>query len=267
MLVNGVAAGLDGGYPSTDMTSVTVYDAGLAGTVSFSPTYTGGTPTDGGSNATVTTQKWVGYPNPSNGTQFVLETAGADVPVISGDSLYFSIQTGSLLKPVQDAVVSVGLYTSASALIAEDTSPVRVGSTKYWKLDVPSSFSSYTNAKVRITFTSVYNSVNYNFDDFKYLLLERNYEGEYFDGYTRLGGWLVDGVNTISDYRWLDPANPNASFSVYTANYQKTKNVIKRLIPSILPASELVTSGTVYSNVIPTSNLKYTVTYNNIPGL
>jgi hypothetical protein len=161
----------------------------------------------------------------------------------------------------------VGLYTSASALIAEDTSPVRVGSTKYWKLDVPSSFSSYTNAKVRITFTSVYNSVNYNFDDFKYLLLERNYEGEYFDGYTRLGGWLVDGVNTISDYRWLDPANPNASFSVYTANYQKTKNVIKRLIPSILPASELVTSGTVYSNVIPTSNLKYTVTYNNIPGL
>lgn len=267
MLVNGVAAGIDGGYPSSSMSGVTVYDAGLAGTSSFSPTYTGGTPTDGGSNATVTTQKWVGYPNPSDGTQFILETAGADVPVIYGDSLYFSIQTGSLLKPVQDAVVSVGLYTSASSLITQDLIPVNLGSTKYWKLDVPSSFASYTNAKLRITFTSVYNSVNYNFDDFKYLLLERNFEGEYFDGNTRLGGWLVDGVNTISDYRWLDPANPNASFSVYTANYQKTKNVIKRMIPSILPATELVTSGTVYSNVIPTSNLKYTITYNNVPGL
>lgn len=267
MLVNGVAAGLDGGYPYTDMASAVSYEAGSAGTASFSSTLEGGSASAGGTNASPVNEKWVNYPNPSNNTQFILETAGADVPVISGDILYFSVQTGNLLKPIQTAVVSVGLYTSGGVLIAQDPHPITIGSVNYWKLEVPSTYSSYTNAKLRITYTSVVNGVNYNYDDFSYLLLERNYEGEYFDGNTKLGGWLVDGVNTISDYRWLDPASPNASFSVYTANYQKTKNVIKRMLPSILPASELVTTGTVYSNVVPTSNLKYTISYNNIPGI
>lgn len=269
MLTNGVAAGIDGGSPLSS--SIISYDAGTVG-ASYSPgDLDGGTPSSSGGSSTVTTQKWVSYPNPTNNTQVVLETAYADVPVIAGDHLYFSIQTGNLLKNTQDAVVSVSLYTTggtaSGTLIAVDTTAVIVNAVHYWKLEVPETYTTYTNAVLSIKYASNKNGISYTSDDFKYLLMERNFEGTYFDGDTVLGGWLVDGGTSISDYRWLDPANPSKSFSVYTANFQKTKNVIKRLISHILPASELITSGTAYSNRTPTANLKYTITHNNIPGI
>jgi hypothetical protein len=269
MQVNGVAAGIDGGSPLS--TSVITYDASTVGS-SYSPGgLDGGTPSSSGSSSTVTTQKWVSYPSPSNVNNVVLETAYADVPVIAGDVLYFSIQTGNSLKKTQDSVVSVSLYTTggtaSGTLIVTDTVPVIVDAVHYWKLVVPETYTTYTNAVLSINFASNKNDMGYVPEDFKYLLMERNFEGTYFDGDTILGGWLVEGGTSISDYRWLDPANPTKSFSVYTANFQKTKNVIKRMISHILPASELITSGTAYSNVTPTANLKYTITHNNVPGI
>lgn len=269
MLENGVAAGLEGGFPESP-TSIVTYDAETVG-ASYGSTIDGGSPTFSGGPSSISTQKWVSYPNPTNETHVVLETAYADVPIIAGDALYFSVQTGNPLKPVQDAIVSVSLYTTggtaSGTLIATDTSSVTVNAIHYWKLEVPESYTTYTNAVLSINFESVKNGINYTYDDFEKLLMERNYEGIYFDGDTILGGWLVDGGTSISDYRWLDPANPSKSFSVYTANFQKTKNVINRLISHILPASELITSGTAYSNRTPTTNLKYTITHNNIPGI
>lgn len=94
------------------------------------------------------------------------------------------------------------------------------------------------------------------------LLLEKNYIGSYFDGNTVRGGW-VTGNPSISDFRWL--GTENNSFSVYSENYQKTASVVSRLLPSLLPVTRLVTSGTVYSNRL-VNVTTYTLSYNYIPG-
>ena len=111
-------------------------------------------------------------------------------------------------------------------------------------------------------------------ETFKYMLLERAANGQYFDGNTSFGGWLVDG-NTISDYRWYNPAAPNGAspglaienFSVYNSNYQKTRAVASRFLTNLLPVTQL-TTGTdpVYSNgTVP--NPEWSITFNHIPGV
>jgi hypothetical protein len=80
------------------------------------------------------------------------------------------------------------------------------------------------------------------------LLLEKNYIGSYFDGSTRRGGVVRQG-GSIFDHRWLQPANPNNSFSIYTENYQKTRFVTTRLLQTMLPVTNVVPIGTtLFSN-------------------
>lgn len=111
-------------------------------------------------------------------------------------------------------------------------------------------------------------------ETFKYMLLEHVANGQYFDGNTSFGGWLVDG-NTISDYRWYNPVAPNGAspglpienFSVYNSNYQKTRAVASRFLTNLLPVTQL-TTGTdpVYSNgTVP--NPEWSITFNHIPGV
>lgn len=300
--VNGVQTGLDGGSPYSEVNASFTFDVsdgvddpsvGWNETTDAWDDYTGdmqpngyidGYLFDGGLPSSVgpdliegTTQKWVGYVDPVSGEYKVLETLGADIPVIGGDTLYFSVQSSTAGKPIQESIVSVNLYTAGGVsegdLIVSDQHYHEINGIRYWGLTVSASVSTYTNATLSIVFDHTIdgNTNEIFYEDFTNVLLERNYIGEYFDGNTRLGGWLVDENNSISDFRWYNPGNPNqsvadASFSVYSANYQKTKAVVQQLLPSILPVTELLTSGIVYSNRPVTENLKYTVTYDNIPG-
>jgi len=109
---------------------------------------------------------------------------------------------------------------------------------------------------------------------FNSMLLERAANGNYFNGDTSFGGWLVDG-NTISDYRWYNPAVPNGAspglaienFSVYNSNYQKTRAVANRFLTNLLPVTQLTTgTAPVYSNgTVP--DPEWDITFNHIPGV
>jgi phage tail-like protein len=109
---------------------------------------------------------------------------------------------------------------------------------------------------------------------FNSMLLERATNGNYFNGNTSFGGWLVDG-NTISDYRWYNPAAPNSAsagsaienFSVYNSNYQKTRAVANRFLTNLLPVTQLTTgTAPVYSNgTVP--DPEWDITFNHIPGV
>jgi hypothetical protein len=102
------------------------------------------------------------------------------------------------------------------------------------------------------------------------LLLEKNNVGNYFDGNTVEGGWIVDENGSVSDFQWLNPADPGATapnidFSVFNSNFQKTKAVINRLQADVLPITELGDTGVFYSNRTAVSST-YEIIYNYMPG-
>lgn len=65
------------------------------------------------------------------------------------------------------------------------------------------------------------------------------FAGEYFDGDTVTGGWLQTPTLTdeIRDHRWGD-AGAHISFSYYTSDYQRTRNVVDRVLPSLIPVTQ-----------------------------
>jgi hypothetical protein len=437
--VNGVAAGIDGGYPSSSYGGV-VYDNGNASTSAFTtPPLDGGTPSTVLTSATPTTQSWLNFsPEGTTGTS-ILETGGityavsnavyssassgtftyttttphnftngdlVDITGVSpsgynkskqsvivlsttsfktiaqgnspgtfstsgkayksysyvnatgGETFYFSINVPgavSGVKDVQGAIKSVSFWTAGGAAnppeisissasyssfygtttyntttphgfvtgqtvavtgvtpsdydhtsqvvassptqfyfiyftagvayssggtavgreIVTDVTPQVFGSTKYWRLEIPSTVTSYRQLTLSIEYYNVFQGQSISYNDFAYTLLERDYIGTYFDGNTVEGGWLLSGLSTgsISDYRWL--GEKDNSYSVYSTNWKKTQQVVSRFLQSILPVPELLTSGTLYSNgyykntsnvISKTPTYKYAVTYDVIPG-
>jgi len=362
---NGVAAGIDAGYPSSSYSGV-IYDNGSASTSAFtSPPLDGGTPSSVLTSATPTTQSWVNFSPAGNTGTSILETGGitytvsnavyssasagtftytTSVPhnftsgdlvditgvtpngynkakqsvivlsttsfktiaqgstpgtfstagkasksysyvnVIGGETFYFSTSipgSASGVKDVQGAIKSVSFYptggagASLSTAIVTDTVPQVFGSTNFWRLEIPSNITTYTQATLSIEYYNSFKGQSISYDDFAYALLERDYIGTYFDGNTVEGGWLLSGLSTgsISDYRWLGAKNN--SYSVYSANWKKTQQVVSRFLQSVLPVPELLTSGTLYSNgyykdtsnvISKTPTYKYAVTYDVIPG-
>jgi len=264
----------DAGAPSSTLFSLQL-DAGTASTATFTTSYSGGTPSSTGGTL-VGDELWSYDPDLSSGGSLnVLQTMSGYIPVIGGDTLYFSVQSG-LESPAQNSITKVELYSggpyggASATLIASQSTPTTVGGIKYWGLTVPDTVTSYTNVYLAVFQTAVVDAPQH----FNRMLLERAVGGVYFDGNTTLGGWLVDG-NTISDYRWYNPAAPNGAspglpienFSVYNSNYQKTRAVVTRLMPQLLPVTELTNgTSTVYSNgSIPSP--RWAITYNHIPGV
>jgi len=286
---SGVASGLDGGEP-TVANSVIAYDSGVLGD-SQTVVYSGGsTPNETLSSGVATTERWSSFPDPIDTTYTYLETASTASPgspkyikVIGGDILYFSISVPpetDVAAYIQESINSVSLYApggasggSAGLITTDSTAQIYAGKS-YWRLEVPSSVTSYTDAVLSIRFANSVGSVSISYNDFQYALLERDYIGEYFDGNTSRGGWLIGSTGSISDYRWKGTAND--SESVYSSNWAKTQNVIDRLLQFIIPVTESISSGTLYSNGYykNTSNViskiptyKYVITYDNIPGV
>lgn len=290
--------------PNLEVVVAGLLDAGLASTVSFSstteggsspsvpytePDISGGTPSATGGTGLITaeqTPSWTFEPDPtSGGSVSILQTYAAppDPPVPSpprpdylrvktGDTLYFSMQKDPS-SGVQDQIIRVRLMRdtgSGVVAIATATTPIKIAGINYWTLSVANGFTNYVNA---FLFVDMPSTIDIE-EDIGEMLLEREIGGKYFDGYTSLGGWLVDS-DTISDYRWYDEDFPDTSidsnrtdaFSVYNSNYSKTRAVVHRMLPSYLPITELTTgTATIYANsVIP--NPKWHVTFNHIPGV
>lgn len=95
--------------------------------------------------------------------------------------------------------------------------------------------------------------------ELKYLLVERNRIGNYFDGSFANGGWISNPAGTArtGDYNWSsegeNSGNPFDSISVYTEDYQRTRSVLSNVFNFLLPV---------------TLTDYYTVTsYNAIPGM
>lgn len=245
--------------------------------------FDGGSPSDiGFIPITGSKQSWVGFPDPENGEYSVLETLYAEIPVKANDVFYFSIQAYDNDIRVQDDILSVGLYTSGGitegSLITKTEEYTTVNGFNYWRITIPEDFetteegiSIWSLAVLSLTFAPSANSSQDFFNNFTNVLFERNFIGEYFDGDTKLGGWITNGLTSISDYRWRDPeyddsSLPAESFSVYSANYQKTKAILNKLITSILPVNLLSYFDPVYSNEEGVSTPGYVLRYDVIPG-
>ena len=224
---------------------------------------------------------WIMSPDTVTANTNVLQTSNADVYAIYGDTLYFSVQNEAVAQ-VQNLITKVALYSTAgygnsgAVLVAEATTARISGGTRYWELVIPSSFTSYTGMFLCVFIPSVT-----PIESFKRMLLERSINAEYFDGTTVLGGWIRDAVGgSRSDYRWYNPSSPDAigdqtasglknkNYSVYNSNYQKTRTIARRLLPSVIPVTELTTAATVYSNrPIDSADSRWSITFNHIPGV
>lgn len=95
------------------------------------------------------------------------------------------------------------------------------------------------------------------------VLAERNFIGRYFDGSTTIGGWLIDDLSSISDYRWSAEGENNGnayqSISIYTEQFRRTRGILKELFFSFLPISEAYR----YSDGAGEPNI---TSYDAIPG-
>lgn len=257
LLVNSPANSLDGGAANTTVYTSSV-DGGSAGS---SVTYSANT--DGGAASTTysaTTGYWTYYSDPTQSNTTIFEMTGPYLYIEAGKVFYFSVDSSG-----QEFINKVRLfYTSGGSRveIASDLTATKVGGRRYWKLSVPTTFTSASMAALSVEYTSTPTGPTALF---KNILLEENNIGPFFYGGTSRGGWVKDDAGAVSDFRWYSPTQVNDSLSVYSANYQKTKFVVSKMLPLLLPVTELVTSGTVYSNQPVTVN-KWTVNYNYIPG-
>jgi len=68
------------------------------------------------------------------------------------------------------------------------------------------------------------------------MLAERNYFGPYFDGDTVFGGWF-NGDPSVSDFRW--EGTPNDSRSLYTEDYERTRQFLELVYRDLIPISVL----------------------------
>lgn len=160
-------------------------------------------------------------------------------------------------------------------LLAEATTFTTIGGIKYWSIRIPENVPEYTPA-----FFAVFIGPKANLlKGFAKLLLERTNVGEYFDGNSINGGWLVDSPNgtRVSDYRWYyDPepsspteeGEPELNYSVYNSNYQKKRALLNRYLKEMLPVNQLSKTNTVYSN--DTGYLAtpvWAINWNAVPGV
>lgn len=257
---------IDGGAASTTSFS-SVLDA--AGSVTPSP------PPDGGGAAAdygTSLGYWTSYTTTTTSVfEVVYAAGGASVNGLytePGMVFYFSVDS----KIGESSINRVLLYSgppASSVEVVSTSTPIQVGGRKYWKLVIPD-----TATAGWLTLRAEYTATDASTQSlFKNILLEENNIGDFFNGGTQRGGWMKYETGSISDFRWFDPNNPTAgqsalannAYSVYSTNYQKTKAVVTKMLPYLLPVTELVTSGTVYSNQ-PVIVNKWTVYYNYLSG-
>lgn len=137
-MITSVGSALDGGLPSSTYSESV--NGGLYNTTVWDASGTYGSPIDGGSASTSFVGSGIWFYAPS-GVDEILRTASASVPVVAGDTLYFSCHSSG-----QDTIKSFALeYIQGSSRVVigtEVTTPQTAGTRKYWKVAVPNTFTA-----------------------------------------------------------------------------------------------------------------------------
>lgn len=171
------------------------------------------------------------------------EGAGQEngTPFLQGIPYYFSCED------IYGTLKTVSIYSEKYGLIATASEPTerQVGSSistvrKYWSLS-----REYVSPWLPLELTDCFIEITgygTNVGMRKPLLEAYKYDGDYFDGDNVDGGWLqAESVaGSVRDYRWGD-AGQHQSFSYYTSDFQRTRNTIDRLLPSLIPVTQTVT--------------------------
>ena len=172
----------------------------------------------------------------SVGVTHVMFHADCPIPVKELDTLYFSVHSAigtSGLKWVR-------LVDESGNVIGTSESLTRAGDSPAGGVVALDNVSPTDWTIAFIEFLVDLDSVStYGLSS---LLAERNHLGDYFDGNSTRGGWIVDvNGNTVSDYRWSTEGEnsgiANSSISIYTEEYQRTRALLVDLFATALPVN------------------------------
>lgn len=159
------------------------------------------------------------------------------IPVAAGDTFYFSAE-----NPTTDVLNYAALYynaspsiVAASAGFSNSESIVKTDDgTTYFKLSVTETTPNSAYLVLGMTVPAG------GFALFDKFLLEKNYIGKYFDGYTNYGA-VIKGGTDRADYKWHTPTSPptNAftTFGIYTADAWRTRKTIQNIYKKLLPVN------------------------------
>jgi len=174
----------------------------------------------------------------SAGVNSVMIHIDSVVPVQLGDSVGFTVHSGvgtSAIKWVRlvDAAENVVGFEDVPIGLAYEVGATANASTGIW---------TDTYVELLVDLSEVPSM------DLSSLLAERNHLGEYFDGDTVRGGWLID-ASSVSDYRWSGSAN--LSQSIFAEDYERSKSIIDELLFDVFPITEADDYTIVSYNAIP----------------
>jgi hypothetical protein len=186
----------------------------------------------------------------SAGITHVMFHLDSPIPVKQGDDVYFSVHSAIGTPAIKwgrlvDASGNI-IGRSRGLTLAADAPAVQIPaasnvSTTDWTI-------AYVEFLVDLESVPSYL--------LELLLLERNHLGNYFDGNSRRGGWIVDQSGaTVSDYRWSSEGDNNGnayeSISIYTEEYQRTRALLNSLFAEVLPITQSQYYSIVATDAIP----------------
>jgi len=230
-VVEGITAGV-GDYivayedANGDITfGVSGYDFSATNYSSYSGSYTNA--------GTVYTAQGTGA---SVGVDHVMLHIDCPIPVRDYDTVYFSVHSAvgtSALKWAR-------LVDESGNIVGTSASLTRAGDSPAAGIIASNNLSSDEWTICFLEFLIDLGSVTTY--ELSYLLAERNHLGEYFDGSSRRGGWIVDeGGGTVGDYRWSSEGENNGnsyqSISIYTEEYQRTRALLNNFFADSLPVT------------------------------
>lgn len=190
----------------------------------------------------------------SVGVTHVMLKISDPVPVKLNDTVYFSVHSAI----GTDALVWGRLVDESGNIIGVSSGKTRAGDSPAVGIPVTDNLSTteewtlgFVEFLIDLSSVNVYALAR--------LLIERNHLGDYFDGTSRRGGWIVDASgSTVSDYRWAafrgsgtNSGNPYDSVSIYTEEYQRTRALLTSFFASSLPITVADSYTVVATNAVP----------------
>lgn len=194
------------------------------------------------------------------------------VPVKAGDRVVFSIHsdvgTYYLSSGVEKSVIQwARLVDSAGDVISYARTQVRSDEAPAFSVSVPATVPDGWNAsyvEILVDLSAVKDLTQSGVLSLTRVLMERNHNGNYFDGSSFTGSWLVEDGSSLSDYRWSVSAD--ASVSMYTDHYTRIRSEIDRLKDEALPITEADKYTIANYSKIPGQELLHSIAPGTVPS-
>lgn len=186
----------------------------------------------GGSDVTLSGQTWTRTSSSHNIIGAMIKLS-SPIPVLLGDFAMFSVHSSTPKQLLWARLVTAGGLVAGWGQVVKT-----INGSHYVEIPVTANTNATTFTNCTLEFL-----VDLSVGPFvgQYYLAEVNYLGDYFDGSTPRGGWLVDSAGSVNDFRWL--GTTNASLSVYAEDFSRTVGAVKDIFAQVLP----VNVSTLYS--------------------